>query len=352
MPDHIDWDLLDRFFAGECTPAERADVVRWLETHPLPAKYVAALGQALGLGDRAAGGWQTDAAWVRLAETTRIAAEAAPPLRLMPRASQRRWTLAARSPLLRVAAVLALVTVPAALWWSATRPRPVTMREFTTARGQRGEMRLSDGTRIVLSVDSKVRIPGEYGTAARDVYLDGEAYFEVAHDSMKPFVVRAGNALVRDLGTRFGVRAYAGEQGVQVVVAEGKVDLRSATAGAAAGTGPAFLLPILVPGDVARLDPSGARTLTRGADVRRYLGWTEGRLTFEDTRLRDALPDLARWYDLDVNLATASLGERRLTLTVRGEALTQVLDGIALLVHARYERSGRSVTFYATEGGP
>ena len=52
MLDDINWQLLDRFFAGECTPAERADVLHWLETHPLPAKYVDALKQAMQLGDR------------------------------------------------------------------------------------------------------------------------------------------------------------------------------------------------------------------------------------------------------------------------------------------------------------
>jgi len=64
----------------------------------------------------------------------------------------------------------------------------------------------------------------------------------------------------------------------------------------------------------------------------------------------DGLPALAV-YDLDLALGAPSLGDRRLTFTVRGEPLTQVLDGIALLVHARYERRGRSVTFYQTGGG-
>src|SRR5256885_17213709 len=81
----------------------------------------------------------------------------------------------------------------------------------------------------------------------------------------------------------------------------------------------------------------------------RYLGWTEGRLALYDTLLADALPDLARWYDLDITLAEATLGQRRFTFEARGEPLAQVLDGIALLVHARYERHGRSVTFHSTE---
>jgi len=348
MPDAINWELLDRFFAGECTPAERADVLHWLETHPLPAKYVDALKQAMQLGDHpgAPGAWETDASWVRLAQTTGIAPEPRPvaPLHLVPR--RRRWSLPSGPPLMRVAALVVLLLGSGALWWSVSRHKPVAMREFTTARGQRAEMRLADGTRILLSVDSKLRVPGDYGAVARDVYVDGEAYFEVTHDATKPFAVHAANALVRDLGTRFGVRAYAGEQRVRVVVAEGKVALRSVAAVDTIST------PVLTPGDLGRLDPSGALTVAQGVNVQRYLSWTNGRLAFQDAPLREVLPDLARWYDLDLTLAAASLGDRRLTFDVDGEPLTQVLDGIALLAHARYERSGRSVTFYPVRDGP
>src|SRR6266571_332779 len=279
MPDDINWELLDRFFAGECTPAERADVLHWLETHPLPAKYVDALKQAMQLGDRpgAPGAWETDASWVRLAQTTGIVPEPRPaaPLRLVPPQPRRHWSLPSRPPLMRVAALVALLLGSGALWWSVTRHAPVAMREFTTARGQRAEMRLADGTRILLSVDSKLRVPGDYGAAARNVYVDGEAYFEVTHDATKPFAVHAANALVRDLGTRFSVRAYAGEQRVRVVVAQGKVALRSVAA-----VDTTSLTPVLTPGDLGRLDSSGALTLRHGVNVHRYLAWTEGQLAF------------------------------------------------------------------------
>src|SRR2546425_7836217 len=265
MPDDIIWELLDRFFAGECTPAERADVLRWLETHPLPAKYVDALKQAMRLDDRpgAPGAWETDASWERLAQTTGIVPEPRPtaPLRLVAPQPRRRWSLPSGPPLMRVAAMVALLLGSGALWWSVTRHKPAPMREFTTARGQRAEMRLADGTRILLSVDSKLRVPGDYGAAARDVYVDGEAYFEVTHDAAKPFAVHAANALVRDLGTRFGVRAYASEQRVRVVVAEGKVALRSI------GAVDTISTPVLTPGDLGRLDASGALSLAQGVNV-------------------------------------------------------------------------------------
>jgi transmembrane sensor len=346
MPDEIDWALLDRFFAGECTPAQRAAVLQWLETHPppLPARYVGALRRVLGREEGRAGSWETDAVWVRLSETTGIAPRPrpAPPLRLVgAKPPVRRWTLMP-SRTLRVAAALALVAGGggAVLWWSGSSSPQVAMREFATARGQRTAMQFVDGTRVLLSVESTLRVPVEYRGRPRDVYLDGEAYFEVPHDSARPFVVHAGQAVIRDLGTRFGVRSYPDERHVQVVVAEGKVILDAAS-------GRDSLGPVLGPGDVGRLDEAGEASVRRGADTRRYLAWTEGRLAFKDAPLRGVLPQLARWYDLDLTLAEPSLAERRLTFSVQGEPIAQVLDAIALLAHARYERSGRSVTFYS-----
>ena len=97
-----------------------------------------------------------------------------------------------------------------------------------------------------------------------------------------------------------------------------------------------------------KLAPTGVASRPRRVDTRRYLAWTAGRLAFLDAPLQDVLPDLARWYDVDFTLAAPSLAGRRLTLSVRGEPVTQVLDAIALLTHARYEQVGRSVTFYPT----
>jgi transmembrane sensor len=355
MGDGLDWQLLDRFLADECTPDERAEVIQWLETRPLAARYVEALRRVVLAEKQRAGPWETDAAWVRLSETTGITPrpEPAPPIRLVGAVPSPPGSLspslrsgqavpergdAVRVRLLRIAAALALMA-GAALWWSdASRPQ-VAMRDFTTARGQRTAIQFVDGTKIRLSVDSRLRVPVEYRGRPGDVYLEGEAYFEATHDSARPFVVHAGQGVIRDLGTRFGVRAYPDERHVQVVVAEGTVSLSAAGERDSRG-------PVLGAGDLGRLDHTGKASVRTRVDTRRYLAWTEGRLAFTDAPLRDVLPQLARWYDLDLTLAASSLADRRVTFSVQGEPITHVLDAIALLTHARYERSGRRVTLY------
>src|SRR5207237_9972361 len=100
----------------------------------------------------------------------------------------------------RIAAVVVLAAGAAALWRVESLRREPAMREFATARGRRAAIELADGTRIVLSVDSKLRVPVDYGVTARAVYLEGEAYFAIAPDAARPFAGHAGQGIMRDMG--------------------------------------------------------------------------------------------------------------------------------------------------------
>src|SRR5204863_7767682 len=91
------------------------------------------------------------------------------------------------------------------------------VHEIATRRGQPATLRLPDGTRVDLGVASAIRYAPAYGGRERDVYLEGEAYFEVAPDPKTPFTVYAANAITRDRGTKFGVSAYPGASQVEVV---------------------------------------------------------------------------------------------------------------------------------------
>src|SRR5690606_29072620 len=104
----------------------------------------------------------------------------------------------------RAAAILALALGGGALWNYQLRPagdepRAVAMREYSTDRARRAEIRLKDGTRVILSVESRLRVPRDYGRRHRTVYLEGEALFEVEHDERRPFRVHAADALAEDL---------------------------------------------------------------------------------------------------------------------------------------------------------
>jgi len=205
-------------------------------------------------------------------------------------------------------------------------------REYVTASGERAVLTLVDGTRVILGAASRLTVSPKYGsgTDPRLVTLEGEGYFEAVHDAAHPFTVQVGHRLVRDVGTKFVVRAFAPDHSVAVAVTEGEVML--------AGTR-------LRQGDLGRLDATGAVRVRSGADLRSYTSWITGRLVFDDTPLAEAIPVLERWYDLDITVADSALYRRRLFATLESQPVTNVLDLIALSLNLRVERRGRIVTF-------
>jgi len=350
---------LARYVAGRCTPQEAEEVRAWVAADPARAEYLESLRRTWKLTTAAPpGNGEVDDAWEGVlrrrlgrlvggiperagdgAEGRGVAEEVAPiqpqAAPVIPRWPVRRWAL-------RAAAVIALVVVGASGWLAYTRqapdsPRPVAMREYATDRARRAEIRLKDGTRVLLSVESRLRVPMNYGKRTRDVYLDGEALFEVEHNEKRPFRVHVPGAVAEDLGTIFGVRGYPDGSPVRVVVAEGVVEVQATSS----MQPPAAYR--LDPGHLAHVSGDGTVQVERGVDPADYLAFADGRLVFKDTPLRLAAAQLSRWYDLDVRLADPMLASIPLTASFQDEPVTTVLDLISLSLGVHYERDGKVV---------
>jgi transmembrane sensor len=253
----------------------------------------------------------------------------------------------------------------------AAGPAP---RSYTTAVGQRDSVRLPDGTRVLLGPATTLTLERGYGAMRRLVTLDGDAYFEVPHDSTRPFVVRAGPATVHDLGTAFALRRV-GPEGVAVAVTQGavrlsaaepgatqpparpdpRVDARVGARGGAAGAPGAAARAadtgvVLRAGDrgtVAAAPGTRALTATRlpGSAARAAddTAWTSGRLVFRDAPFAEVAASLRRWYGIELRAADPALAERHLTATFRGEPLPDVLRVVGLALGARLDRRGDTV---------
>lgn len=351
--DDLDFTLLDRFLAGECSPAE-ADLVRQQLRGTMPdSHYLLALRNAIQVPTAlAAPRDDADALWARLARDTvdveRNTERVAPPVRLesMLPVEPSRLRLF-RASWLRAAAVLALVVGGTVFALKEKEAAPAVhhaaipngaAREYVAARGERIEFRLPDGTRVLLAPESKLEVPADFSATDRLVALVGQAYFDVKHDDAKPFRVRAGHAVAHDLGTRFDVRAYPGDSAVRVIVTEGQVSL--------AANAPGAVGPVLGRGEMGQIDAGGTIT-TRRIDPADAIAWTRGELVFDDVSLHEAVQDLARWYRLDIQVVGMALREKRLTLALRAESASEAIAAVALLVGARYERRGNTVSFVA-----
>ena len=157
-------------------------------------------------------------------------------------------------------------------------------RTYGTGVGEQRTVRLADGSTVILDTDSVVAV--RLSAARRDIRLRrGQALFEVAHDTARPFVVTAGDTSVTALGTRFDVRRDG--EGATVTLVKGLVEVREASQ---AGRDQVWRL---APGQrVATRAPAPA---PRPVDVTTVTSWTSGRLVFRSVPLRDAVAEFNRY---------------------------------------------------------
>ena len=203
-----------------------------------------------------------------------------------------------------LAAALALVAIGSVAWgsWQLTGREQAS---YASAVGRIETVTLPDGSTATLSSDSRLEV--QLSRGERHVALaKGEAFFDVAHDARRPFVVEADGRRVAAVGTRFSVRRDPEE--IRVVVTEGKVRLES-RAGPDGAAQPVSLLPA---GSVATAGRNGV--LVRSvpvADAERYLEWREGFLTFDDTSLADAAAEFNRFNTRKLELGDAAVADLR-----------------------------------------
>lgn len=149
-------------------------------------------------------------------------------------------------------------------------------------------MRLPDGSLVRLNAASSIRFPTSFSQEKRIVTITGEAYFEIAEDAQRPFVVRKGDMEIQVLGTSFDVNAYDDEPAIKVTLLEGKVRVASGPDQSA----------ILRPGQQARI----GRDIAVASDVSidEAVAWKNGKFRFNVTGIQEVMRQIARWYDVEV----------------------------------------------------
>src|SRR5579872_5334733 len=366
IPNDIDWSLIAKYLAGEASPAETELVLRWAASDPAHASELDALrgGQRPKSDTRAqTPTFDVDAAWAKSqvardqmarekASVARARKARAPRLSVDAPRARTRSRLVATVALAAAAVVIAVVTPIA---WRTFQEHEARLAQqptdddkiYETHKGERSKIELADGTSISMAADTKLRVSSRYGQSRRDVFLTGEALFDVTHDAAHPFAVHVGDLVAQDLGTQFGVRAYEGKK-LQIVVAKGAVSLGVDRSRPHRGTAPLPDLPpvTLAPGDLGQLDSTGQIQLEHGVDVTRYLGWSEGRLQYQLAPLDEIIADLDRWYDVDIQLADSSLNTTRVTMSVTGKSVDDVMTVLAAALALHVERKGRVIRMY------
>lgn len=241
----------------------------------------------------------------------------------------------------------AALVLGAGLWWLGP-DRANTPRRYATPAARQQQIALNDGSVVDLNVSSDVRVRLT-ATERRITVATGEAHFAVAHDTTRPFIVTAAGVAVRAVGTAFSVSV--GDAGVTVLVTEGKVELtRDAGAAEAAGLPLPAERPTLIAGErtvISRVDPAAVAEIERVSAnaLTEAVRWHSQRMTFSDLPLRDAVRLFNRRNEIQLVLADAELGERKIGGTFAAdqvEAFVRLLERDGDVVSQR--RSAREIS--------
>ena len=152
---------------------------------------------------------------------------------------------------------------------------------------------LSDGTKVWLNADTRIHYPVQFGKLSREISLKGEAYFEVAKDTTRPFIVNTEGMKVKVLGTKFNVNSYQDDGRIYAILEEGSVEVSNGQD-----------TQILQPRQIAYTNTWGntSKLTVASCDPALFTGWKEGELRFRNTSLTQILKQISRCYDVTVIL--------------------------------------------------
>ena len=243
------------------------------------------------------------------------------------------------------ASLLIAIASGGAVLWQHQRMPAVEIENYATAVAAERSVALSDGSQVALG--GATRLTTHFTKDRRDVALNaGEAYFQVAHDTSRPFVVNAGEVSIRAVGTAFDVRR-TGER-VTIAVAEGRVRIASSE-GLANGRFSAAEVLEAVAGQQISFDPRASGLTVSAISLSRVASWREHRLEFVNEPLDSVVADINRYSTRPLALADAKLGTLVFTGTVDTTALDSWMEALPKILPLRVDADGQRVTLSAAD---
>lgn len=215
------------------------------------------------------------------------------------------------------------------------------LEEKQNAKGVQSKITLSDGSTVWLNGDSKLRFPADFKAGqSREIYLTGEAFFDVAKDARKPFIIHLKNSKIRVLGTSFNVKAYEEDEVVETSVVTGKVAFIPKEGVFSSPSTDTLLLAANVKA-VYSTKTGEVRKEQTNSQIDK--AWKEGKLIFRATRLDEVGKALERTYGKRVKFANQELKHCRLTASFENSSLEEVMYLLSRTRDFRYTISDREV---------
>lgn len=238
-------------------------------------------------------------------------------------------------------AVLAVIAVGLYLLWKIQRtssPQPEAAIQYVCKPGERKSFQFPDGTHVILNAGSEIYLNDNYAKNTREVFLKGEAFFEVQHNAAVPFIVHTSSMDVKALGTAFNVKSYNDESKTETVLVRGLVEVTLKKDN--------NRKLLLHPDEkVLWTEPAAGEKATYPASANnqqeqvlikpvkksdngevKELAWVQNNLAFEDEAFEEIAYQLNRWYNVSIRFESNDIKQYHFTATFKKEKIEQVLD--------------------------
>lgn len=318
--------LLDKYVQGECTPEE----VTWL--HRFYDSFQRNAGEETDAFDQ----------WVKQEKIRRNIQQRIADQERQHYGRHRMKAATFRRRLKIAASVLLIIGLGYGSYIAyLDMPVPeITWLEKTTQKGQKATLTLTDGTKVYLNVDSRLAFPEHFEADQRTVTLEGEAFFDVARNPLRPFIITSGKLTTTVLGTSFNIKAFEGEP-LQVTVATGQVKVNAQHDD---GTSQEVLLH---PYQQAFYDEALSK---KEVDIQKFIAWREKVIQFDEVSLAEAVVVLERWFDVSIEIENESVRRCRISGTYINENLINVLESFKHILDITYRVEGDRTIILAGKG--
>jgi len=349
-----------RYISGDYTDEDKLFVDKWIKEDPARKQTLAELQKMWELTGSLKFGNEEEA-WNKL--RYRIERQKKAPARRKKVRSRKRKRsrrdYAGVNMFIKIAAILFITAGIALYMYSLSNysmkemepeKRQTVYQTITSERGEQVHFRFKDGTKVILNAESKLTYSDTYGDSTRDLQLEGEAYFKVNHDHPIPFVVYAKSARVEDIGTEFNISAYPEQEKTDVVVAKGKVKVSARlTQSSNQSTSDSKKQPpsVILTEEEGVSVKEGAQALQIvRADLQKTMGWLEDRLLFDGEPLTQIINRLERRYKIEVEVADASLLDKKITASFIDESVENIAILLAESMEVDYSFENDTVRFF------
>ncbi|WP_158856296.1 FecR family protein [Lunatibacter salilacus] len=216
---------------------------------------------------------------------------------------------------------------------SESEVTPEEMISRATKPGEKLQFSLEDGTRVWINSSTVIRFPKEMKSGGRKFYLEGEAYFEVSHDSLRPFQVFAGDLVTTVLGTSFNVTTKESDR-IKVALLEGKVSISHSNF-----EGESFLEP----GEMLQYKEDGQVTTTHFFDIKEITAWRNGLIQFKNASIDEVLKKLEDWYGVHIAVENPQGKKWKVNAEYQNETLENILSSLSYVHKFKFELEGKNV---------